>query len=97
MLARDLLHPARDVEELLGARDLLEHPVLAERIGLGGDVGVVHEDERVGVEGDRVELVVDDPLLPHGFGEGVLADAELGEEVEVPGVEQAARSVAGDA
>ncbi|GMA28785.1 hypothetical protein GCM10025874_20380 [Arenivirga flava] len=49
------------------------------------------------VERDRVHVAVEGARLPHPVAEVLAAHAELGEQVEIPGVEQAARGVAGQA
>ena len=97
MLAGHGLHGPRDLEELVRAVDRGQLPVGPQDPGLLGDVEVVHHDERVRVEGDRVLLAVQPALGPHAVEEVGLLHAVLGQQVEVPGVEQAARRVSGDA
>src|SRR5699024_6358585 len=65
--------------------------------GLVGDVGVVVEDEGVGVQRDVQQLALDLHLVPDELGEILLVHAELAEQVEVPGVQQTAGRVAGHA
>ncbi len=68
----------------------------AEQARLPQHVLAVEAELDVDVEREGVELAVDDPALPQPGVVVPLAHAVLGQQIDVPGVQEAARREAGD-
>lgn len=83
------------VGPLLGRRHGHHAPVGAGRARLPQHVLAVEAEVDVNVEGQGVELAVDDGPLPQFGVEVLLPHAVFGEQAEVPGVQEAARREAG--
>lgn len=94
---RGLLRLPEHVEPLVGGRDRHDPPVVTEQAGLPQHVLSVEAELDVDVEREGVQLAVDDGALPQRGVEVGFLHAVLGEQADVPGVQEAARREAGDA
>ncbi|MEY9488758.1 hypothetical protein RKD26_004552 [Streptomyces calvus] len=83
-------------EPVVGRRHRHHPAVVAEQPRLLQHVPAVEAELYVDVEGQGVQLAVDDGALPQVGVEVLLVHAVPGEQVHVPGVEEAARGEAGD-
>ncbi len=88
-LSGRLLRGAQGVGELLGAADRLE-PAAGHESGPLADLGLVVEDEGVGVERDGVLLAAGLAPAPDVRREVLLVHAVFGQQAEVEGVEEPA-------
>lgn len=95
-LLRGLLRLPEHVEPLVGGRDRHDPPVVAQQSGPAQDVLAVEAELDVDVERKGVQLAVDDGALPQRGVEVGLLHSVLGEQSDVPGVQEAAGREPGD-
>ena len=91
-----LLGLLEHVEPLVGGGDRHDPAVVAEQARLLQHVLAVEAELDVDVEREGVELAVDDGALPQLGVEVRFPHAVLGEQADVPGVQEPARREAGD-
>ncbi len=95
VLAGDALQFTAHFKELRGRRDLGQPPVVPQYAGLARHLRVVKHHERVRVQRQRKHLAVELALLPDSRAEVLRPHPELRQQVQVPGIQQPAGSIAG--